>query len=131
MHIWNTNFCPLCPLFIFRPSQTPKNQNSYPDHGERGDGLISSSGIWSTNIKFHKICPMIASLSTRNLQEEITPFRVRCYIRSSSIFVSFSLDSYSHWVLSALLKQYSTMSHYSHVGVYYKPKLPYKFLDLE
>lgn len=69
---------------------------------------------------------MIGSLGTRNLQVEIIPFRVRCLLVQSLFFsVSFSLDSYSLWVLFALLKQYSIISHCGNAGLYNKQKLPY------
>lgn len=89
MDIWNTNFCPLCSVFIFRPYQTPKNQDNYPQSGERWGGLIPSSGTRTTHVKFHKICPMIGSLGIRNLQVEIIPFRIRWFLSSISIFVCF------------------------------------------
>lgn len=74
-------------IFIFRPDQNPKNQDSCAGDGEWWGGLISSSGNWRTNVKFHKIYPMIGSLGTRNLQTEIIPFRVTWCISSISIFV--------------------------------------------
>lgn len=75
---------------------------------------------------------MIGSLGTKNFKVEIIPFRVRCLlVRSLFLSASFSLDSYSLRVLFAILKQYSIISQWGHVGLYNKQKLPYIFSNLK